>query len=108
MAVAFDKKENKDLAVVTGKLADARKEITALKKALNNALTVGADSTAVKEAQRADTAEASLAQRDRELAEARRGFREATDQNARLLTQLGRVGVVIEKSFDDLKKQLIA
>jgi hypothetical protein len=109
MAVSFTTKDDrKELVAVSAKLDDARKENTTLRKQLNNALNAGADSSAVKEKARADAAEASLKQRDRDLAEARKGLKEATAQNDQLLTQLGRVGVVIEKSFDDLKKQLVA
>ena len=104
----FTKDQKNELAIVAGKLQDVRAENTTLRKELNNALNAGADSTAVTEKARADEAEASLKQRDRDLAEARKGLREATAQNERLLGQLRRVGVVIEKSFDDLKKQLVA
>ena len=61
MAISgFTKDQKNELAVVAGKLEDVRAENVSLRKELNVALNVGADSTAVKEKARADEAEASL------------------------------------------------
>ena len=98
MAFAFTSKDDrKDLAIVVDKLAAARAEVNALTAALNVARDTAADSTSAKETARADAAEQTLAQRDRQLAETTAALRQMTADKDRLKAQAARVEVVLSQ-----------